>query len=59
MKISRIMSISKILTNLCVIRQRTRIKNTFADIVYNVLLGIGNIYEGLQNYGATIFSEAK
>ena len=59
MKISRIMSISKILTNLCVIRQKIRIKNTFADIAYNVLVGIGNIYEGLQNYGAPIFSEAK
>ena len=37
MKISHIMSVSKILTDLCVIRQKIRIKNTFADIVYNVL----------------------
>ena len=37
MKISHIMSVSKILTDLCVIRQKIRIKNTFSDIVYNVL----------------------
>ena len=37
MKISHIMSISKILTDLCSIRQKIKIKNTFADIVYNVL----------------------
>ena len=38
MKISRIMSISKILTDSCAIRQKIRIKNTFADIGYNVLV---------------------
>ena len=38
MKISSIMSISKVLTNLCVIRQKIKIKNTFADVVYNVLV---------------------
>ena len=37
MKISHIMSVSKVLTDLCVIRQKIRIKNTFSDIVYNVL----------------------
>ena len=37
MKISRIMSISKILTDLCAIRQKSRIKRTFADIANNVL----------------------
>ena len=38
MKISSIMSISKVLTDLCVIRQKIKIKNTFADVVYNVLV---------------------
>ena len=38
MEISRIMSISKILTDLCSIRQKIRIKNTLADIAYNVLV---------------------
>ena len=37
MAISHIMSILKILTDLCEIRQK-KIKNTFASIVYNVLL---------------------
>ena len=32
------MCISKILTNLCLIRQKIKIKNTFQDIVYNVLV---------------------
>ena len=32
------MSILKILTNLCAIRQKVRIKNTFASIVYSVLV---------------------
>ena len=34
MKISRIMSISRILIDLCAIRQEIGIKNTFADIAY-------------------------
>ena len=38
MKISRIMYISKILIDLCSIRQKIRIKNTLADIAYNVLV---------------------
>ena len=38
MRISHTLSISKILTDLCVIRQSLRIKNSFANIVYNVLL---------------------
>ena len=38
MKINRIMSLWKILTDLFVIRQKSRIKNTFADIVYNVFV---------------------
>ena len=38
MKISHTMSISKILTHLCAIRQSARAKNTFADIVYSVLV---------------------
>ena len=32
------MFISKILTDLCVIRQNVGLKNTFANIVYNVLV---------------------
>ena len=38
MKISRIMSISKILIDLCAMRQIIRIGNTFAYIDYNVLV---------------------
>ena len=38
MTISYIMFILKILTDLCVIRHKTKVKNTFADIVYNVLV---------------------
>ena len=37
MKINYTMSVSKILTNLCSIRQSIKIKNTFVDIVYSVL----------------------
>ena len=36
--ILKIMSILKILTDLCAIRQKTKIKNSFASIVYNVLV---------------------
>ena len=32
------MSTSKTLTDLCAIRQRAKVKKTFADIVYNVLV---------------------
>ena len=32
------MSILKILTDLCVIRQKAKVKNAFADIGYNVLV---------------------
>ena len=38
MKVSPIMSILKTLIDLCVIRQKIRIKITFADIVCNVLV---------------------
>ena len=38
MKISDIMSISKILTDSCAIRQRIKIKITSTGIVYNVLV---------------------
>ena len=38
MKISYFLSISKILTDLCAIRQKIRIKNTFEDILYNFLV---------------------
>ena len=38
MKISHFMSTSKILTDLCAIKQSIKIKNTFVDISYNVLV---------------------
>ena len=38
MNINHTMSMSKTLTDLCSRRQNKRIKNTFADIVYNVLV---------------------
>ena len=38
MKISLIMCISKILTDLCVIRQGVKTKNIFANVVYSVLV---------------------
>ena len=38
MKISHTMFISKILTDLCAIRLKIRIKNTFSNIVYNLLV---------------------
>ena len=38
MKISHIIVYIRILTDLCVIRQNIGLKNTFADIVYSVLL---------------------
>ena len=38
MAIGYIMSILKNLTGLCVISQKAYIKNTFAEIVYNVLV---------------------
>ena len=37
MKINLIMSISNISTDLCALRQKIKIKNTSANIVYNVL----------------------
>ena len=38
MRINHTISISKILTDLYSIRQNIKLKNTFADIVYNVLV---------------------
>ena len=38
MKIGHIMSMSKIITDLCAIRQSITIENIFANIVYNVLV---------------------
>ena len=38
MKISLIMCISKILTDLCAIKQKTRIRNIFGNVVYSVLV---------------------
>ena len=37
-KINHTMFISKILTNLCSIKQNIKLKSIFADIVYNVLV---------------------
>ena len=37
-KTSHIMCILKILTDLCVIKQSVKVKNTFADIFYNILV---------------------
>ena len=36
MKASHTMSILKILTGLCAIKQKIRIKDTFANIAYNI-----------------------
>ena len=38
MNISYIISTSKILTNLCAIKQKIRIENTFSSSVYNALV---------------------
>ena len=38
MKISLIMCISKILTDLCVIIKKIKLKNIFANVIYNVLV---------------------
>ena len=38
MKISLIMSISKVLTDLCAIKQKLKIQNISANVVYNVLV---------------------
>ena len=38
MKIKHTMSISKIFTDLFSIRQNVKVKYTFADIVYNILV---------------------
>ena len=38
MKINHTMCISKILTDLCVIKQKIKVKNIFANVVYNVLV---------------------
>ena len=37
MKLSNIMSMPKILKDLCAIRQKIRIENTFENVVFNVL----------------------
>ena len=38
MKINPTMCISKILTDLCVIKQKTKLENIFAGVIYNVLV---------------------
>ena len=38
MKISLIMCISKILTDLCVIKQKMKIRNIFVSVVYSGLV---------------------
>ena len=42
MKRVHIMSLSKIVTDLCVIRKTLGLKTTFSDTVYNVLLVKGS-----------------
>ena len=37
-KISDLMSTSMILTDLCAIKQSVKLKNTFVDVVYSVLV---------------------
>ena len=37
MKINLLMCISKILTDLCAIKQKIKIQNIFVNVVYNVL----------------------
>ena len=37
MKLSLIMCISRILTSLCAIKQKIKMKNIFANVVYSVL----------------------
>ena len=38
MNLNLIMCILKILTDLCLIKQHTRVKNTFVGVVYSVLV---------------------
>ena len=38
MKISLIVCISKLLTDLCAIKQKNKIKNIFANVAYSVLV---------------------
>ena len=38
MKVSLLMSILKILTDLCAIKKRIKIENIFANVVYSVLV---------------------
>ena len=38
MKINHTISVSKTLRDLCSIRQKTKVKNTFTNIVYNFLV---------------------
>ena len=44
-KLNHIMCTSKILTNLCLTKQKTKTKNTFENIVYSVL--------AVKNFGRT------
>ena len=38
MKLNPTMCISKVLTDLCAVRQNVGLKNTFTKVVYNVLV---------------------
>ena len=49
MKISLIMCISKILTDLCGIKQEIKIKNIFANVVYSVFSSEKVLIEHLEN----------
>ena len=43
------MWILKVLTDLCVIRQKLKIKNTSSDIVYNVLV-VKKSWENMKSF---------
>ena len=49
MKINQTMCISKILTDSCVIKQNVKIKNTFVNVVYNVLAAKKNLIKDKEN----------
>ena len=49
MKTSLIMSISKILTDLCAIKQKIKIKNIFVNVVYSVSVVKNVLIEHKEN----------
>ena len=53
MKINHTMYISKILTDLCAIKQKLIIKGTFTSIVYNVLV-VKKSYKSIKKIALTL-----